>query len=98
MEQIAAVDGLDVLWVGLFDLTVSMGISGAFTRFLDAMARVAGAAADRGLAAGFNVDSVEAWREWIARGYRMIAYQADFRLLAGAPTAGIEGPRTARQA
>ena len=95
VEQIAAVDGVDVLWVGHFDLTVSMGIPGAFTdrRFLDAMARVAGDAAGRGVAAGFNVDSVEAGREWIARGFRMIAYQADFRLLAGALAAGFEGLR-----
>jgi 2-dehydro-3-deoxyglucarate aldolase/4-hydroxy-2-oxoheptanedioate aldolase len=97
VEQIAAVDGIDVLWVGHFDLTVSMGIPGAFgdQRFLDAMARVAGAAAGRGLAAGFNVDTVESGREWIARGYRMIAYQADFRLLAGALAAGINGLQAA---
>ena len=97
-EAIAAVEGIDVLWVGHFDLTVSMGIPGAFDdpRFLDAMARVAGAAAGRGLAAGFNVDTVEAGHEWIARGYRMLAYQADFRLLAGALAAGIDGLRAPR--
>ena len=68
-EAIAAVEGIDVLWVGHFDLTVSMGIPGAFgdPRFLAAMARVAGAAAGRGLAAGFNVDTVEAGHEWIAQ-------------------------------
>jgi 2-dehydro-3-deoxyglucarate aldolase/4-hydroxy-2-oxoheptanedioate aldolase len=97
-EAIAAVEGIDVLWVGHFDLTVSMGIPGAFgdPRFLDAMARVAGAAAGRGLAAGFNVDTVEAGQEWIARGFRMLAYQADFRLLAGALVAGIDGLRAPR--
>jgi 2-dehydro-3-deoxyglucarate aldolase/4-hydroxy-2-oxoheptanedioate aldolase len=100
VEAIAAVDGIDVLWVGHFDLTVSMGIPGAFgdRRFLDAMSRVADVAAGRGLAAGFNVDSVESGREWIARGYRMIAYQADFRLLAGALAAGIDGLRAAPEA
>jgi 2-keto-3-deoxy-L-rhamnonate aldolase RhmA len=100
VEQIAAVDGIDVLWVGHFDLTVSMGIPGNFAdqRFLDAMARVSATAAARGLAAGFNVDSVESGRQWIERGYRMIAYQADFRLLAGALTAGIDGLRVARNA
>jgi 2-dehydro-3-deoxyglucarate aldolase/4-hydroxy-2-oxoheptanedioate aldolase len=98
VEAIAAVEGIDVLWVGHFDLTVSMGIPGAFgdPRFLDAMARAAGAAAGRGLAAGFNVDTVAAGHEWIARGFRMLAYQADFRLLAGALAAGIDGLRAPR--
>ena len=97
-EAIAAVEGIDVLWVGHFDLTVSMGIPGAFgdPRFLDAMARAAGAAAGRGLATEFNVDTVEAGHEWIARGFRMLAYQADFRLLAGALAAGIDGLRAPR--
>jgi 2-keto-3-deoxy-L-rhamnonate aldolase RhmA len=68
VEAIAAVDGIDVLWVGHFDLTVSLGIPGAFddARFLAAMARVAAVAADHGLAAGFNVDTVESGRAWVA--------------------------------
>ena len=48
VEAIAAVPGIDVLWLGHFDLTNSMGIPGDFAhaRFKDAVARIA-AAADR---------------------------------------------------
>ena len=100
LDEIASVEGIDVLWVGHFDLTVSMGIPGEFQdqRFLDAMARVADTAARHGLAGGFNVDTVESGREWIGRGFRMIAYQADFRLMAGALSAGISGLREAQSA
>jgi 2-dehydro-3-deoxyglucarate aldolase/4-hydroxy-2-oxoheptanedioate aldolase len=95
VEAIAAVDGIDVLWVGHFDLTVSMGIPGRFDdrKYLDAMDRVAAVAKRHGRVAGFNVDTVESGRHWIGKGYRMIAYQADFRLMAGALQAGVEGLR-----
>ena len=44
-EAIAAVDGIDCLWVGHFDLTASMGIAGQFDHpdFLAALDRVAAA-------------------------------------------------------
>lgn len=95
VEEIAAVPGVDVLWVGHFDLTLSMGIPGQFEskQFLDAMDRVSAAAKAHGLIGGFNVDSIESGRNWIEKGYRMIAYQADFRLMAGALQAGVDGLR-----
>src|SRR5689334_11460942 len=42
LEQIAATPGVDVLWVGHFDLTQSLGIPGQFHHqiFLDALKRV----------------------------------------------------------
>jgi 2-dehydro-3-deoxyglucarate aldolase/4-hydroxy-2-oxoheptanedioate aldolase len=45
VDEIARVEGIDVLWVGHFDLTLSMGIPGQFQerRFLEAMERVAAA-------------------------------------------------------
>ena len=89
--------GIDVLWVGHFDLTLSMGIPGQFQdeRFLEAMARVAGAAARHGLVGGFNVDDVDGGRRWLAQGYRMLAVSADFRLLAGALKSAVDGLRGA---
>jgi len=64
-------------------------------RFLDAMERVAAACARHGLVGGFNVDNLEGGRHWIGRGFRMIAFSADFRLLAGALKAGVDGLRGA---
>jgi 2-keto-3-deoxy-L-rhamnonate aldolase RhmA len=46
-EAIATLPGVDCLWVGHFDLSVSLGVSGEFgsKKFTDAIARVAAAAA-----------------------------------------------------
>ncbi|MEC7227920.1 MAG: aldolase/citrate lyase family protein, partial [Candidatus Latescibacterota bacterium] len=42
VERIAAVDGIDILWIGQFDLSNFLGIPGQFTHptFLDAIKRV----------------------------------------------------------
>jgi 2-dehydro-3-deoxyglucarate aldolase/4-hydroxy-2-oxoheptanedioate aldolase len=83
VEAIAAVDGIDVLWVGHFDLSNFMGIPGRFDdpRFDAAMRRVAQVARRHGKAAGFMATDAA----WIARvremGYTMIAGGTDTGLL-----------------
>jgi 2-dehydro-3-deoxyglucarate aldolase/4-hydroxy-2-oxoheptanedioate aldolase len=86
VEEIAAVDGIDVLWVGHFDLSNFMGIPARFDdpSFDTAMRRVAATARKHGKAAGFMAtDSA-----WIARaramGYTMIAGGTDTGLLESA--------------
>lgn len=83
VEEIAAVDGIDVLWVGHFDLSNFMGIPGQFDdpRFDAAMRKVAEVARRNGKAAAFMAtDSA-----WISRaremGYTMIAGGTDTGLL-----------------
>jgi 2-keto-3-deoxy-L-rhamnonate aldolase RhmA len=97
VDAIAAVEGIDVLWVGHFDLTISMGIPARFEdpRFLSAIDRVADVAARRGLAAGINADDIATCQKWIERGYRAIAYSADHRLVANGLRDGVEGLRRA---
>ena len=83
VEAIAAVDGIDVLWVGHFDLSNFMGIPGQFDdpRFDAAMRKVAEVARRHGKAAGFMATDAA----WISRaremGYTMIAGGTDTGLL-----------------
>lgn len=83
VDEIAAVDGIDVLWVGHFDLSNFMGIPGQFDdpRFDAAMRKVADVARRHGKAAGFMATDAA----WIARaremGYTMIAGGTDTGLL-----------------
>ena len=83
VEKIAAVDGIDVLWVGHFDLSNFMGIPARFNdpRFDAAMRHVAAVARRHGKAAGFMATDAA----WIARvremGYTMIAGGTDTGLL-----------------
>jgi 2-dehydro-3-deoxyglucarate aldolase/4-hydroxy-2-oxoheptanedioate aldolase len=95
LEQIAAVKGIDCLWVGHNDLSIQMGIPGQFssTRFVDAVKRVADVADRHGLAAGVMVGDPAGAEEWLGRGYRAIAYGADFRLFADALSNGIKAVR-----
>jgi 2-keto-3-deoxy-L-rhamnonate aldolase RhmA len=80
VESIAAVDGIDVLWIGHVDLTNSMGIPGQFQHpdFLRAVGRVVGACRSHGKAAGFMASSLGEARDFIARGFRCIAYWTDY--------------------
>jgi 2-keto-3-deoxy-L-rhamnonate aldolase RhmA len=88
----AAVDGVDVLWVGHFDLSNFMGIPGQFDdpRFDAAMRRVAEVCRRHGKVAGFMAtDSA-----WIDRardmGYTMIAGGTDSGLLQQAFSGLVE--------
>jgi len=86
VEAIAAVEGVDVLWVGHFDLSNFMGIPGRFDHpdFEAAMRRVAQACRAHGKVAGFMATDT-AWIDRVrAMGYTMIAVGTDMGLLADA--------------
>lgn len=97
VDTIAAVDGLDVLWIGHFDLTNSMGIPGQFTnsRFLRAVDAVLDACRRHGKAAGFMAADVEAGRQLLAQGFRCISYSGDIWLYSQALRDGIAALREA---
>jgi 2-keto-3-deoxy-L-rhamnonate aldolase RhmA len=92
VEAIAAVDGIDVLWVGHFDLSNFLGIPGRFDdpRFDAAMRRVAEVARRHGKAAGFMATDA-AWIDRAkAMGYTMLAGGTDSGLLQQAYTQLVE--------
>jgi 2-keto-3-deoxy-L-rhamnonate aldolase RhmA len=86
VEAIAAVDGVDVIWLGHFDLTNFLGIAGQFShpQYRDAVKRIAAAAAKHGKSAGYMAATAELGREYLAHGYRMIATGTDQGLLQNA--------------
>jgi 2-keto-3-deoxy-L-rhamnonate aldolase RhmA len=59
-EAIAAVDGIDILWIGHFDLTNSLGIPGQFSHpaYLEAVDRVLAACANHGKTPGIMAGAV----------------------------------------
>jgi 2-keto-3-deoxy-L-rhamnonate aldolase RhmA len=96
-DEIAAVDGVDVLWLGHFDMTNFMGIPAQFDhpRFRDARQRIVEAAAKHGKAAGFMA-SDETWaRDYIGHGFRMMAYGLDSLLYQRALGQGLSAMREA---
>jgi 2-dehydro-3-deoxyglucarate aldolase/4-hydroxy-2-oxoheptanedioate aldolase len=91
VEAIAAVDGIDVLWIGHFDLTNSLGIPGQFDHptYLKAVDRVMAACARHGRTPAIMVSGVEAGKQAQAAGFRCLAYNGDLWLYQEALRRGI---------
>ncbi|MEA2511235.1 MAG: 2-dehydro-3-deoxy-L-rhamnonate aldolase [Thermomicrobiales bacterium] len=94
-EAIAAVDGIDCLWIGHFDLTQSLGIPAQFDhpRFQEAVDTVVAACNAHGKVAGIMAGSVDVGREWIRRGFRAVAYWGDVWIYQQALADGITALR-----
>jgi 2-keto-3-deoxy-L-rhamnonate aldolase RhmA len=99
VEQIAAVEGIDVLWLGHFDLTNSMGIPAQFAdaRYKAAVRRIAGAAERSGKAAGFMASSAAEAAVMLEHGYRCLAYWGDIWIYGKALREGIADVRKAAE-
>ncbi|MBW3540349.1 MAG: aldolase [Planctomycetes bacterium] len=97
VEEIAAVDGIDVLWIGQFDLTTSLGIAGCFDHadFHGAIERVAAAARRHGKAAGYMTTDLDEAARMIQRGFRCLAWSGDVWIYQQALRSGLEGVRAA---
>ena len=97
IEEIAAVDGVDVLWLGHFDLSNSMGIPGQFDHpdFISASQRIADVAHKHGKKAGYMAFTTEAARQYLDFGYDIIAYGGDIWLYQAALRDGIANVRSA---
>ena len=95
VDDIAAVDGIDVVWMGHFDLTNFMGIPGQFEHpdYLRAVDKIVQAAARHGKVAGMMAAD-EGWaRDYLAKGFRVIAYGVDHLLLQRALSQGLSRMR-----
>ena len=95
VDAIAAVPGVDVLWLGHFDLSNFLGIPGDFSSpvFQDAIRRIVAAAKKHGKAAGYMAASAALGREYLGHGFRMIATGTDQGMLQEATRAMLEGMR-----
>jgi 2-keto-3-deoxy-L-rhamnonate aldolase RhmA len=92
VEDIAAVPGVDVLWVGHNDLSVSMGIPGQFDHpdYVAAVQRTIAASRRHGKSAGRAVGSTRQALTAHEQGFQCIAYN-DIRIFSEALRAGILG-------
>ncbi len=81
---IAAVEGVDVLFVGPFDLSIGLGVGGQFEHpeFLAALEQVVAGAKGAGKAAGILLQRPDQVAETIERGFSFIALGSDGGLVA----------------
>lgn len=97
VDAIAAVPGIDVLWLGHTDLTNFMGIPGQFThpRYLAGVDAIVAAANRNGKAAGMLAPDVAWGRDYMAKGFRAVVYGVDHLLFQKALADGIAALRGA---
>jgi 2-dehydro-3-deoxyglucarate aldolase/4-hydroxy-2-oxoheptanedioate aldolase len=79
VDAIAAVDGIDALWIGQFDLTSSLGIPGQFDHrlFVDGRRQIVEACHKHSKAATLAVMNPEELASGPANGFRLLVYAAD---------------------
>ncbi|SRR5579862_1751891 len=83
VEEIARTPGLDVLFVGPYDLSISMGIGEQFKHpdFWKAIDRVIAATNAAGIAAGVQTPDIGLLHECRRRGMRFLLYSSDVGVL-----------------
>ncbi len=89
VDEIAATDGIDVLWVGHFDLTNFLGIPGQFDNplYINAVKRVVAAGRRHKKGLGFMASDANWAKQYKRLGFNMLATGPDHALLM----AGVQG-------
>jgi 2-keto-3-deoxy-L-rhamnonate aldolase RhmA len=95
-DAIAAVEGIDALWIGQYDLSASLGIPGQFDHadFKRAAGRVRDACRRREKTAVLGSGDLETLRLGPAEGFRMLVYLADVWIYQQALRRGLETIRS----
>jgi len=79
LEEILSVKGIDIIFVGPYDLSQSLNIPGKVEdpRVVEKMGEVVDVSRKAGLAVGTFVDDVKAAKKWIAQGVQYISFSVD---------------------
>jgi len=85
-DEIAAIDGVDVLFVGPADLSHSLGVPGQFgsAAYQDALRRVVDACRRHGKAAGILLYAAPSYRPHLELGFTFVGLGADASFVADA--------------
>ncbi|HYG54550.1 MAG TPA: aldolase/citrate lyase family protein [Burkholderiales bacterium] len=86
VDGIAATPGIDVLWLGHFDMTNFLGIPGQFenAKYLEAVKKIVNAAKANGKGLGFMAADADWAKKYRGLGFNMIAAGLDHTLLQSA--------------
>ncbi len=96
-EELAAIDGVDVLFVGPADLSHAMGMPGRFTEpaFTDALDTVVGACRAHGKAAGILLADASLVPPYRDRGFTFLGVGSDSGWVVAGATAQVKAGRAA---
>jgi len=97
LDAIAAVPGVDVLFLGLFDLCLNLGLDPLalpHPRIDEIIARALEVGEARGVAIGLGVRDTDELAAQRARGFRFISFGTDYFLLLDSARRGVEAFRS----
>ncbi len=99
IDDIAAIDGVDVLFVGPSDLTMALGIFNKFDHadYQQAIKDVAKAAKNHGKAAGVLLQDIKEYEMYYQLGFRVLACGGDAAFVSRGATqmvSQMKGPRS----
>lgn len=79
IDEILAVDGIDVIFIGPYDLSQSFGVTGEVNhpKVISRMKEIVEKAAPLGKVVGTFVENPESARQWIKLGVKYISYAVD---------------------
>lgn len=83
IDEILEVEGLDVIFIGPYDLSQSLGIPGDIDNILveDKMKEVVDKARNKGKIVGTFVDNLDGARKWKSYGVQYISYSVDVGII-----------------
>jgi 2-keto-3-deoxy-L-rhamnonate aldolase RhmA len=86
LDAIVSTPGLDVAWMGHYDLTVSMGIPAEFDnpKFLEMMDRLVASCRRHGVAPGFLPANPDDTLKWVGKGFQVISLGTDISVYQNA--------------
>lgn len=92
INEIAAVEGVDCIFVGPFDLSISLGIPGQINHPLEveAIEKVAAACRKHNKIGGILMFDQEMLVQWINKDFRFAVYSSDITLLADAASKAVK--------
>lgn len=91
VEEILAVDGVDGVFIGPFDLTADLGCAGDFSQpaYAEAITRIERAAFSQGKVFGTGPHAGYPLETLVARGHRLLLIDTDMPLIRGAMMARV---------
>jgi 2-keto-3-deoxy-L-rhamnonate aldolase RhmA len=95
LEDILEVRGIDLVWAGFLDLSLSMGIPGQFSdpQFTNAINHILQVSKAHGIPAGILSSDPEQAQKHVEEGYKCISYGGDLWLLQRALSEGVQAIR-----
>ena len=92
IDEIASVDGVDCIFVGPFDLSISLGIPGQInhTIEIEAIEKIAATCKKHHKIPGILMFNQELLAKWIKLGFHFAVYSSDITLLADAASNAVK--------